>query len=89
MNLTKIDGCYSKELRENCHNIKLCVKTPSIDLKEMKRLINCMIEPAFIEAEAKARFKENLDNCETKQEVDDLCKEVVIHGMYYKPHKRK
>ena len=89
MNLTKIDGCYSKELRENCYNIKLLLKDRLTSVETMKDFVNKIIEPAFIEAKAKARFKENLSACETKEEIDNLCYMAVLHGMYYSPRKRR
>lgn len=89
MNLTKINGCYSKELRENCYNIKLLVKDRNTSVETMKQWINNIIEPAFIEAKAKARFRTNLSNCQTKEEIDQLCQDVVLHGMYYTPKKRQ
>lgn len=89
MNLTKVNGCYSKELRDATYEIKLLLKEKSIDVNVMKDFVNKIIEPAFIEAEAKKRFKENLNACKTKEEVDNLCYLAVLHGMYYTPHKRK
>ena len=89
INLTKINGCYSKELRENCNNIKLLLKDKLTSVETMKDFVRKIIERAFIEADAKARFKENLSACETKEEVDNLCYMVVLHGMYYTPHKRR
>ena len=89
MNLTKINGCYSKELRKNCNNIKLLLKDKLTSVETMKDFVNKIIEPAFIEAKAKARFKENLNACETKEEVDNLCYMAVLHGMYYSPRKRR
>ena len=89
MNLTKINGCYSKELRKNCNNIKLLLKDKLTSVETMKDFVNKVIEPAFIEAKAKARFKENLNACETKEEVDNLCYMAVLHGMYYSPRKRQ
>ena len=89
INLTKIDGCYSKELRENCYNIKLLLKDELTSVETMKDFVRKIIESAFIEAGAKARFKENLNACETKEEVDNLCYMAVLHGMYYTPHKRR
>ena len=88
MNLTKVNGCYSKELRENCNNIKLMLREPSVSTDEMIRVVKCIIEPAFINAQAKKRFIKNLEDCETKEEVDELCYDAVLHGMYYKPKKR-
>lgn len=83
MNLTKINGCYSKELREATSSIKLCLKESSIKLEDMINYVEAVIEPASIEAKAKQRFRTNLHNCKTKQEVDALCYNAVIHGMYY------
>lgn len=88
MNLTKINGCYSKELRENCYNLKLLVKDKSTDTKTMINYVESIIEPAYINADAKKRFISNLRDCKTKEEVNELCGQVVIHGMYYKPTKR-
>lgn len=88
MNLTKVNGCYSKELRENCHAIKLMLTDDSVSTDEMIRVVKCIIEPAFINAQAKKRFIKNLEECETKEEVDELCYDAVLHGMYYKPKKR-
>ena len=89
INLTKINGCYSKELRENCNNIKLLLKDKLTSVETMKDFVNKIIEPAFIEAKAKARFKENLNACETKEEIDNLSYMAVLHGMYYSPRKRR
>lgn len=88
MNLTKIDGCYSKELREATPTIKLCLKEPSVSVQEMIRIVDAIVEPASIEAKAKRRFRANLHFCTTKEQVDKLCYEAVIHGMYYTPKKR-
>lgn len=89
MNLTKVKGCYSKELRESCYIIKTMVKEDSITLDEMIRVVKGIIEPAFINAEAKKRFIENLEACTTKEEVDKLCYDAVQHGMYYKSYKNR
>ena len=72
MNLTKVKGCYSKELRDSCYIIKMMVKEDSISVEEMIRVVKGIIEPAFIEAEAKKRFITNLEACNTKEEVDLL-----------------
>ena len=88
MNLTKVDGCYSKELREATPDIKLLLKERTVNVETMREFVNTIIEPAFIEAKAKARFKKNLSECKTKQDIHDLCYLAVIHGMYYTPHKK-
>ena len=88
INLTKVNGCYSKELREACNNIKILLKDPLTDTETMRDFISKVIEPAFIEAEAKQRFRTNLASCKSKQEIDQLCTDVVLHGMYYLPRKK-
>ena len=88
INLTKIDGCYSKELRESCNNIKILLKDRSTSVETMKQFVFAVIEPASINADAKKRFKENLSDCQTKEEIDNLCYMAVLHGMYYMPHKK-
>lgn len=88
MDLTKVNGCYSKELREFTPSIKLMLKEPSITVEEMKRIVHSIVEPASINAKAKKRFIENLLNCQTKEAIDKLCYEAVIHGMYYRPKKK-
>lgn len=85
INLTKVDGCYSKELRESTYIIKMMVKESSISVQEMIRIVHGIIEPASINAEAKKRFISNLYKCTTKTAVDKLCYDAVIHGMYYHP----
>ena len=88
MDLTKVNGCYSKELRDNCYTIKLMLHEPSVSTAEMIRVVKAIIEPAFIVAAAKKRFIDNLEACSTKEAVDTLCHDAIIHGMWYKPKKR-
>ena len=87
MDLTKVNGCYSKELRESCYIIKLMLKEASVTVDEMIETVKAIIEPAYINAEAKQRFTANLEACETKEEVDQLCYDAVKHGMWYKARK--
>ena len=87
INLTKIDGCYSKELRESCNSIKILLKDRNTTVETMKQYVYNVIEPASINADAKKRFQSNLSKCSTKEEIDDLCHHAVIHGMYYMPRK--
>ena len=37
INLTKIDGCYSKELRESCNSIKILLKDRNTTVETMKQ----------------------------------------------------
>ena len=89
MDLTRVNGCYSKELRESCNAIKLMLKEPSVSTAEMIRVVKCLIEPAFINAGAKKRFTEKLENCKTKEAVDELCREAVMNGMWYKANRKR
>ena len=89
INLTKINGCYSKELREYTPTIKLMLSEQSVSTDEMRRVVSGIIEPASINAEAKKRFIKNLHNCKSKEEIDKLCYEAVIHGMYYHPKNKQ
>ena len=88
INLTKIDGCYSKELREHCPTIKFMLKEQRISCEEMKTMVHTIVAQASINAKAKERFINNLFACETKEDIDRLCHEAVIHGMYYHPKKQ-
>lgn len=89
INLTKIDGCYSKELREMTPAIKLMLKEKSISLEEMRLTVHNIVERASINANAKKRFVANLFKCDSKEAIDKLCYEAVIHGMYYHPKSNK
>lgn len=89
MDLTSVKGCYSKELRENCYAIKLMLDEPSVSTEEMIRVVKAIIEPAFINAEAKKRFIKNLEACSTKEAVDELCHKAVMNGMWYKANRKR
>jgi hypothetical protein len=89
MDLTKVNGCYSKELREMTPTIKLMLKEPSVSTDEMRRVVLGIVELASINAGAKLRFIGNLNSCRTKEEIDRLCYEAVIHGMYYHPKNKQ
>ena len=89
INLTKIDGCYSKELREFCPTIKFMLNESSISCDEMIHTVHAIVDVASINAEAKKRFIKNLYSCKSKVEVDKLCSDAVIHGMYYHPKKKE
>ena len=86
--LTRVQGCYSKELREATYVIKLCVKEKSVSVQDMIKIVDAIIEPAHINADAKKRFIKNLHECETKEQIDKLCYAAVTNGMYYRPKKQ-
>lgn len=85
INLTKVNGCYSKELREMTPAIQLMRKDSSISADEMRRVVLGIVSFATINAGAKKRFINNLNKCESKDEIDKLCYDAVFHGMYYHP----
>lgn len=85
INLTRVNGCYSKELREMTPAIQLMRKDSSISVDEMRRVVLGIVSFATINADAKKRFICNLNKCETKDEIDKLCYDAVYHGMYYHP----
>ena len=85
MNLTKVNGCYSKELREFTPIIKFMVEDKDVSVYEMIHTVKAIIQPAYINAAAKKRFVQNLEACKTKEEIDQLCHDAVVHGTYYKP----
>ena len=83
--LTKVNGCYSKELREACYIIKLMLNEATVTTDEMINVVKAVIEPAYINADAKKRFIKNLEACKTKEAVDKLCYAAVKNGMCYRP----
>ena len=87
VDLTKVEGCYSKELREMTPAIQLMLCEESVSVNEMKRVVHGIVEFATINATAKKRFINKLLNCETKEAIDKLCKDAVVHGKYYRPRK--
>ena len=89
MDLTRVNGCYSKELREMCCHIKTCLKAPSVSVGEMKQFVLDIVEPAFINAGAKQNFKNDIMACETKEAIDKRCQDAVRSGMFYSPRKRR
>ena len=56
INLTKVDGCYSKELREMTPVIKSMLKESSISVDEMIHVVHKIVDYATINATAKNRF---------------------------------
>ena len=89
VDLTKVDGTYSKELRTNYPKIKRMLNSTLVSVESMKSGILKIIKKAFINFEAKERFINNLHNCTSKQEINDLCHKSVICGMYYRPKKKE
>ena len=84
MNLTKVNGTYSKELYENMDEIKELVSDKSYSFASMKNCILEIIEPAWINKVAKKRFIGYLNNCTSKYEIYRLCSNTVQKAMKYK-----
>ena len=84
MDLTRVFGTYSRELRINCRKIKEMLADINVSVSQMINGVEEIIEPAFIEFDAKPRFIRNLRNCKTKEEVDKLCRAAVYAGMKFK-----
>ena len=84
MDLTRVFGTYSRELRVNCRRIKEMLADINVSVSQMINGVEEIIEPAFIEFDAKPRFVRNLRNCKTKEEVDKLCRAAVYAGMKFK-----
>ena len=87
INLTKVDGCYSKELIENLDIIGKMLWDPIVSVYKMRNTVLSIIAPAFIKAEAKARFTARLGQCRTKSAIHKLCSDAITHGRYYHPKK--
>ena len=85
INLTKVNGCYSKELREAAPTIAYMLKEKRVSFEEMRETVLGIVNQATINAEAKKRFIGKLHKCVDKHEIDRLCYDAVIHGMYYHP----
>lgn len=84
MNLTKVNGCYAKELYENMDEIKEIVSDKTYSFVSMKDCILGIIEPAWINKVAKKRFIGYLNNCKSKYEIYRLCHNTVQKAMKHK-----
>ena len=84
MNITKVNGSYSKELWENMNDIRKASFNDHVSLEEMRDYIFEVIKPAYINATAKKRFIEYLEGCETKKSIYWLCYNTVQKAMKYK-----
>ena len=88
INLTKVDGCYTKELNKHLDEINEMMFS-SISVEGMKKEIRNIIAPAFYNKNAKPRFLSKLKRCNSKADVLQLCTNAVIHGMYYNPKTKR
>jgi hypothetical protein len=85
MNITKVNGSYSKELLENIDLITAAKYNSSVSLSSMKQTVLAIIEPAFIGTVAKQRFIGYVHNCQSKNAVYKLCWNTIHKAMSYKP----
>ena len=83
MNLTKVNGTYSKELAVNMTEIRKSSFDSSVSTEDMRALILDIISPAWIEAIAKKRFIGYLNNCASKKDMYWLCYNTVQKAAKY------
>lgn len=84
MNITKVNGAYAKELHEHIDEITSILEDDRLSVRAMKQAVLDIIEPAWIDAQAKPRFKSYLAGCETKWDVYSLCWNSIHKAMRYK-----
>lgn len=89
MNLTKVNGCYSKELYENMKRIKAITDNKALTVGYLKGCVLSIISYARFNAVAKPRFVKYLEGCKTKKEVYKLCQNTIQKAMKYNASKNK
>lgn len=83
INLTEINGCYTKCLTEN---IEIIYKYSNDDYTSKDELVSWILElikPAFYNKDAKPRFIHHLRNCKTKKAVLQLCLNAIANAVEY------
>jgi hypothetical protein len=85
MNITKVNGAYAKELYEHITEIRNILKDTRTTVGDMRQAVLDIIEPAWINAKAKPRFKVYLCNCKTKLDIYTLCWNSIHKAMRYRP----
>lgn len=87
MNLTKIEGTYSKEIYDLMPRLKdICTKS-NLSLHYMKNCVRIIVSRTP-ETEARTRFLGYLDGCTSKDEVLALCNNTIQKAMKYNPTKK-
>lgn len=84
MNITKVNGSYSKELFDHMNEIRACSFSEYTSTENMRDLVLEIIEPAWIGTVARTRFISYLNNCQSKKEIYWLCYNTVQKAMKYK-----
>ena len=88
MDLTKVNGTYSKELLENLGKIRQISFSKYRSTEDMRDYILEVVEPATIDAVAKNRFIEYVYNCKDKKALYWLVHNTIHKAMTFKPAKR-
>jgi hypothetical protein len=83
INLTTVEGCYSKPLTENIDTICQYANDSFTSCSDLISWILELIEPAKFNKDAKPRFKHHLRNCRTKQAVLKLCCTAIANALEY------
>lgn len=83
MDLTKVNGCYSKELYKNLEDLKEDYSDVYTSTDYMRQRVLDIIAPAR-DTEAKKRFIGNLLACHSKRTIYNLCCSAVNNAMNYK-----
>jgi exonuclease I len=83
MDITTVNGAYTKELKENIDEIAEMVTDPTVSAANMKSRVRAIIEPATIDKTAKPRFLGYLSKCRTKAEILKLCQNAIRKAEHY------
>ena len=87
MNITKVDGTYSKEIFEHMNDIRQLSFSEYASTENLRNYVLEIIEPAWINAAAKKRFIKYLNGCESKKSIYWLCYNTVQKAMKYNSSK--
>jgi len=83
INLTKVNGCYTKMLIENIETIYKYANDDYTTKDELESWILELIKPAFFNKDAKPRFIHHLRNCRTKKAILQLCLNAIANAVEY------
>lgn len=83
INLTTVEGCYSKPLTENIDTIYQYANDSFTSCSDLISWILELIAPAKFNKDAKPRFIHHLRNCRTKQAVLKLCCTAIANALEY------
>lgn len=83
INLTEVNGCYTKQLTENIETIHKYANDDYTTKDELTSWILELIKPAFFNKDAKPRFIHHLRNCRTKKAILMLCLNSIANAVEY------